>query len=389
MKKGFFFLLLLPFISFSQSKTILGTIKDFTTSLPIESVSISVENSNIGTISNEDGKFRLSLSEGSLVLKFNHLNYKSDTYILKKNENEIEIFLEPKAYTLDEVIIRKEPINKTLSAVVKNSKDKLEKSLLLNTYYREFIKVDDRYTNFSDGMLDYYIKRQSGASDLYVNQSRAYKLNDATTVERQKTAEAIYFYDVRDAISDAYNFKKLKHILESKYYDYDVVTKTDTQENKIEVVTITPKSEIEVGLYCGTVTYDVKSKLILEIDIKKSPEHKQFIPEVNALFFHFKVNEECRKASFKIDGDKYVLVYNQNKINIYIKMNDRIDNTYEFLSDLVTIDYKEGEFDLDRSRRYKQKSLFASGNNFKEEYWKTKNIILLSDDEEKLISELK
>lgn len=388
MKKRFFFLLLLPFLSFSQSKTILGTIKDFTTLLPIESVSIIVENSNIGTISNEDGKFRISLTEGSLVLKFNHLNYKSDTYILKKNEIEIEIFLEPKAYTLQEVVIRKQPINETVMEALKNSKKQLEKSVLLSTYYREFIKVNDVYTNFSDGLLDYNIKRKSGVSDLYVNQSRAYDLKDSTSAQRQKMTEAIYFYDVRDAISDAYNLKKLKFILQSKNYDYEIETKNDEKGNTIEVVTIIPKKEVKLGLNCGTVVYDVKTKLILEIDLKKSPEHKQYIDEINAVFFRFKVNEESRKASFRIDGDNYILVYNQNKINIYIKMKDRIDNTYEFLSDLVTTDYKEGEFDFDRSKRHKERSLFSSGNNFKEEYWKTKNIILLNDEEEKIINTL-
>lgn len=32
--------------------------------------------------------------------------------------------------------------------------------------------------------------------------------------------------------------------------------------------------------------------------------------------------------------------------------------------------------------------MFSSGNNFTEEYWKTKNIILLSDEEEKIIKSL-
>lgn len=389
MKKRMLFLLLLPLLSFSQSKTITGTLKDITTLLPIESVSIGVENSNLGTISNEDGKFRLLLTNTTLVLQFNHLNYKPYSYTLKNDDTEVEIFLEPKAYVLDEIVIRNEPINKTLSTVVKNSKEKLEKSLLLNTYYREFVKVNDLYTNFSDGLLDYNIKRKSGASDLYVTQSRAFKLNDEKAAERQKTTQAIYFYDVRDAISDAYNFKKLKFILESKNYDYEVVTKTDAQQNTIEVVSIVPKPEVELGLYYGTVIYDVKSKLILEIDIKKSPDHKQYIPEVNAIFFRFKVNEEARKASFKIDGEKYILVYNQNKINIYIKMKNSIDDTYEFLSDLVTIDYKEGEFDFDRSKRYKNRSLFEAGNTYTEDYWKTKNMMLLSEEEEAILQSLK
>lgn len=238
-------------------------------------------------------------------------------------------------------------------------------------------------------MLDYNIKRKSGASDLYVKQSRAYKLKDSLSSERQKTIEGIYFYDVRNAVSDAYNFKSLKNILESKNYEYIIETKTDDYGKTVEEVTISPKEGVQLGLYYGTVIYDVETKLILNIDLKKSPDYKKYIPEVNAVFFKFKVNEEARKSSFKIDGEKYILVYNQNKINIYIKMKDKIDATYEFLSDLITTEYKEGLFDFDRSKRHKERSLFAAGNNFNEEYWKTNNIILLSDDEEKILSALK
>jgi hypothetical protein len=322
------------------------------------------------------------------VLTFNHLNYNQYAFTILATVDNLEILLEPKSYTLQEVVIRNQPINETVMEALKNSKKQLEKSVLLSTYYREFIKVNDVYTNFSDGLLDYNIKRKSGASDLYVNQSRAYDLKDSTSAQRQKMTEAIYFYDVRDAISDAYNLKKLKFILQSKNYDYEIETKNDDKGNTIEVVTVIPKKEVKLGLNCGTVVYDVKTKLILEIDLKKSPEHKQYIDEINAGLFRFKINEECRKASFKIDGNNYILVYNQNKLNVYFKMNDRIDNTYEFLSDLVTTDYKEGEFDFDRSKRHKERSLFSSGNNFKEEYWKTKNIILLNDEEEKIINTL-
>lgn len=382
------FFFLIPLASFCQSKVITGIVKDFSTSLPVEGVSIGIQNTNGGTITNEEGKFRITLNPKNNVLTFSHLNFNHYSYSVQVVDDHLEILLEPKSYTLQEVLIRKQLINETVMEALKNSNKQLEKSVLLSTYYREFVKVNDVYTNFSDGLLDYNIKRKSGASDLYVNQSRAYQLKDSLAAQRKKMTESIYFYDVRDAISDAYNLKKLKFILESKNYDYEIETKVDAQGNSIELVTIIPKKEVALGLYYGTVVYDVKSKLILEIDLKKSPKHKEFIPDVNAIFFRFKVNEESRKASFKIDGDNYILVYNQNKINVYIKMNDKIDDTFEFLSDLITTDYKEGEFAFDRSKRHKERSLFSSGNNFTEEYWKTKNIILLSDDEEKIIRSL-
>ena len=164
--------------SFSQTRTITGVVKDVTTLLPVESVSISLIDSNIGTISNEEGKFRITLPENSKAINFSHLYYKLETHVLKGNETEIEIFLEPKSFVLDEVVINQKPGKTLLEEAVDASKSKLEKSLLLTTYYREFINVDSKYTNFSDGIIDYYVKRKNGASDLYVKQSRTFDLKD-------------------------------------------------------------------------------------------------------------------------------------------------------------------------------------------------------------------
>lgn len=383
----YIFLTLISLSATSQDIAITGTVKDITTLMPIQGVSISIQNKNIGTITNDEGQFRILVNAADKALNFSHINFNTLSYDTEKKQ--VEIFLEPKNFILQEVVVKNRPANEIVLEVLQNSKKQLEKSILLSTYYREFVKINDTYTNFSDGMLDYNIKRKSGASDLYVRQSRAYKLKDSLSSERQKTIEGIYFYDVHNAVSDAYNFKSLKNILESKNYEYIIETKTDDYGKTVEEVKISPKEGVQLGLYYGTVIYDVETKLILNIDLKKSPDYKKYIPEVNAVFFKFKVNEEARKSSFKIDGEKYILVYNQNKINIYIKMKDKIDATYEFLSDLITTEYKEGLFDFDRSKRHKERSLFAAGNNFNEEYWKTNNIILLSDDEEKILSALK
>src|SRR6478672_802814 len=206
-------LFLIASVGFSQSKTITGIIKDITSSLPIESVSVGVANSNLGTISNEDGKFRITLPENSKTITFSHLYYKIESYTVSPNDTEVEIFLTPKSFVLDEVVINHKPGKELLIDAVNASKDKLEKSLLLNTYYREFVKVDDKYTSFADGLIDYYVKRKSGASDVEVKQSRAFDMKDANATERQKAVQSINLNDVRDAVSNAYSFKGVAELL--------------------------------------------------------------------------------------------------------------------------------------------------------------------------------
>ena len=381
-------LLFVSVLSFATERIVTGVIKDATTLLPIESVSVSIETANLGTISNSEGKFRLVSSGDLNAIKFSHLNYQIYTYALKSGEIEVEIFLEPRSFQLSEVVIRSKPVKELLSDAVKSSKEKLEKSIVLNTYYREFVKVNEEYTSFSDGLLDYNIKRKSGASDLYVNQCRAVKLTDAPSGEKEKKRESFYLYDVRDAVAEAYNFKNINRILNSKSYDFEIETKADDKGNSIEIVTILPKEDAELHLYTGTVVFDTKTKLILEMDIRKSPKHRTYALDVDIVFLRFKIYEEDRKASYRIDGDKYILVYNQNKLNAYINFKGDFDDTFEFMSDLVVSDYKEGEFDFDRSKRHKERSLFSAGNHFTEEFWKTKNSILLNEEEEKILSRL-
>ncbi len=377
-------------LSFSQSKTISGVIKDITSLQPVESVSIGVSNTNLGTISNEDGRFRVMLPENSTKIEFSHLLYNLETYTVKQNDNEIEIFLTPKSFTLSEVVISHKPGKELLTAAINISKDKLEKSIVLNTYYREFVNVDNKYTSFSDGLVDFYVKRKSGASDVEVKQSRVFDLKDENATEREQAIQMVNLNDIRDAVTNAYNFKGLAKILKDDNYNYGVETKTEENGNGIEVITFQPKEGIEEEqLYEGSVTYDTKTKLILDIDMRFSPEHKKFNTVHNLLIAKAKFNDFARKSKFKVDGDKYVIVYNQIKVNIYIKFGKMINNTFESVYDMTTLDYKEGEFALFKSRKYRERSLFDNGNKYTEEFWKKYNVMLLSDTEEKIINSLK
>lgn len=389
MKKLLHFLLLLPFLGFCQNKTYTGIIREVGSNLPIEMVSIGVENYNIGTVSNEEGKFRITIPNDAKTLLFNHLNYKILTYSLSSEKTEIEIILEPAGFDLDEVVVTSKPVNEILSDAVSASRKRLEKSLLMNTYGREFVNINGQYSRFSDGLLDFYVKRKSGASDLYVKQSRTFKLSEKNTKNKSINTDGINLYDVRNAVSDAYDFSGLKTILNNdEEYDFELRMKTDKAGNSIEVVSIIPKPEVTSDLYTGTVIYDSKTKLILEIDIKKSPEHQKYSKLINILIVKIKINEDARKSTFKIEGNKYIMTYNQSKINFYVKTKKTFDDTFEFMSDIVTMDYKEGEFDLDRKTRFKEKSISKAGNNFQSEYWKTSNIMLLTSKEEKVIKSL-
>ena len=254
--------------TFAQTKTISGIIKDKETKLPIESVSISVENSSIGTISNEEGKFRVTLPTPNSRIFFSHVYYNPISIVASNDSEEVEVFLDVQIFELEEVVVNKLPGKVLLKMALDTSKAKLEKSLLLNTYYREFINVDGKFTSFADGLVDYYVKRKSGASDLQVKQSRVFDLKDESANERQKAILSVNLNNIQDAIEHGYNFKGIANILKNEEYEFYAQTKKMADGSSIDIVSIEPKEGVEEEMmYKGSVVFDSKTKLILDVDL--------------------------------------------------------------------------------------------------------------------------
>ena len=110
---------LLPIIVFFVSNFCFCQIKavifDKETKEKISYVNIWIENENIGTTSNENGEFFIENSKGE-ILVLSSLGY--ETMKINLKEVPSEIFLIPKSYELDEVIVstKKESKEKTIGA---------------------------------------------------------------------------------------------------------------------------------------------------------------------------------------------------------------------------------------------------------------------------------
>jgi hypothetical protein len=395
--KKLYLLLLVLFTSLSAfaQKTIQSKIKDLTTGEPVEMATISAEGTTISTVSNAEGNFRITVPDNVTKLSISHLNYKPFSVSIAEASGEIN--LEPSIITLEEVVVSNVPVDGLLRGAVKTSKKKLEKSLLLNTYYREFVKINGKYTRFSDGLVDFYVKRKSGAADVYVQQSRALKLvkkgdkailthnKDSISAEDEKSIENVNLYSLDDAISGGYNFKIIEKILgNSKDYNFVLKTRQDKSGRDLQIVAISPKPGSK-GLYSGSVTYDTKTMLILESSYAIDPLYKQNTVDVKFFGFHVVLTANEKKTIFTNDNDKYIIKYNKGRLGMHMEFRDKIDDEMEFLSDVVVNNYKETEETPDKKARFKGKSLYSAGNKFTTEFWKNSNALLLTAAEEKIL----
>lgn len=107
MKKllqSLFILMFFAFGAMAQERTITGTVTSSDDKLPIPGVSVKVQGTQMGTITDANGKYSLRVPSGSTTLNFTYIGFVTQTRNLGSSST-LNIVLTGDAASLDEVII--------------------------------------------------------------------------------------------------------------------------------------------------------------------------------------------------------------------------------------------------------------------------------------------
>lgn len=392
MKKNILVLLALICLNSisAQEKTIRIKLQNTITNDPVQSASVVVDNSTLGTVSNDDGNFQLTITKpGEIVIS--HLAYKSKVISSSDfSEKESIVLLEPNENMMEELIVSKLPIHEMLAKVIATSKEKFNKPIVLNSYYREFVKVNEKYTRFTDGQLEYHISgtNKKTKSDLIVNQSRAEKL----ITDEDETMDIASGLDVRLGIRRQYDFYTIEKILfdDKNYEDYEFELKSKTEKagSEVYVISFRPKAALEKFLYKGVIVYNPATNLISDLEIYSDLDNLQHSKVINILIVKAMLLDMRVKTSFKISNGNYVLAFSSKKGKIKVWNKRKFNEVVEYKSDLVVTDFKKEDFSYNPKLVYDDRSLYKRGNNYATKYWLTTGAMVLTAEETKIISEL-
>lgn len=108
MKKYLLFLFFFAAVAAQAQTLIKGQVKDDKTKEPLPGVSVYVNNSTLGTTTDQNGKFAFSVPfNGKIELVFSYVTYQKNTIILESQQvNELNVALKPQNNTLNEVVIK-------------------------------------------------------------------------------------------------------------------------------------------------------------------------------------------------------------------------------------------------------------------------------------------
>jgi len=99
-----FFLLSLPYIVNAQQVTISGHVTDFEDNIAFPGVTVVVPGTTIGTVSDVDGKYTISVPAETTLLQFSFIGMKTVTIEIGE-QRLIDVAMEPEISKLDEVVV--------------------------------------------------------------------------------------------------------------------------------------------------------------------------------------------------------------------------------------------------------------------------------------------
>ncbi|MCF1191603.1 carboxypeptidase-like regulatory domain-containing protein [Mangrovimonas sp. AS39] len=384
MKHTFFLLIFtITQLAISQERKT-GIIKDADTKEPLEFVSVYIDNgpdSNYtGSISNGEGEFSI-MDNGSKVT-FSYLGYEENEVELQEGFN--EIFLKPKDFVLDEVVISDVSAEDYLKSIIKAADNKIDKNTLFKSYCREIVKVNDEYTKFSDGLVNYYVKKGNGKSVITLPQHRAFKSDKISEEDFGSIDNINSAFTLDEYVKNAYNYKFIKKLLKDKNYDFVRKIKKEEGGLEYEYIEVSPKSDVEELLYKGYVVIDPKTGDVLELKFYTSSDHLKYSKLQNVmLIMKVKVNSLLIWTKFRVIEDKYVLTYNQKSVGMYLKFGKYVDDNFNFSSDLFVYAF-ENDVEIPDDG-YDNRTIYEAGTSFTENFWENYNAFPLNNEEEAFI----
>jgi hypothetical protein len=367
---------------FAQNSEYSIIVKDIETQLPIENATVVVLKTKQILLSNQDGKVSFVLAGGSNI-EVSETNYETLTVRWASlKESEFVVYLKSKDNKLDEVVLSKESPEKILQKIVSNSEKKLAVSSRLKVYVREFFMLDNKYSYYNDGLVNFQfeVNQKKVGTTLLVEQNRSYGL-----IETDVSAD-LKGYDLNNIMENYYNLNYFNPVLNSKSKkEYEFGIKGHPVNKNYYIMSITPLDTAKEALDSFEIVYDSEQKLIIEFSIIVTPgtlaavEDKTKIGAKN-------ITRSIVKVNYRLDGLDYYLLSSNEEIAYDLVLKDQVKNI-QIRNNFITTNFNKQKFTYNESDVFKEKTLFNKKNHILTRYWDISGFTA-TDEEKSLIDAL-
>jgi len=311
-----------------------GSVTDRETRSPLSFASLSLNGTNIATITNSEGEFSLkvpkTMTEGKVNVSF--LGYKNKTVSLAEFKTEkTKIELELLVIALNEIsVFPKDPELLIRAVMNKRAENYFSDQTLMSAFYRETIKKRKTYVSLSEAVVaiqkqPYMSLRYDGAQLFKARKSTDYTKIDTVTFKLQGGPYTTLYLDIMKNPEMIFTDDMIGN------YEFSLENITKIGERMIYVLGFKQRSFISEPLYFGKLYIDTESlaitsatfnlnvenrELASEMFIKRKPVGAKVYPTVAAYYIDYREK----------DG-KWFYGYSRGQITFKVIWNKRLFNT--------------------------------------------------------------
>jgi len=334
-------------INYKQYK---GEVRDSETKKPLIFAELSVDGTNISTISNTEGEFALkvpnNLLNGNLLVTF--LGYKSKLMPLAQlKEGKNKIYMEVSIVELSEVSLS---IPSNAEALVretlrKRGENYFDDPTLMTAFYRETIKKRKKNVSLSEAVVNIYktpyTSTKKDAVQLYkARKSTDYSRLDTIALKLQGGPFNALFVDI---------MKYPEYIFEEGLltkYDFTFDRTTRIKDRQIYVVNFTQKPTIKEQLYQGKLYIDAEKSILTSAIYSLKITDKY---EASKLFVRRKPrnakvwpNEVAYRVDYRERNGKWYYGYSNVLLEFKIDWDKKLFNSvYSMTCEMAITDWEE------------------------------------------------
>ena len=381
-----------------------GIVKNSKNKKPIGNASITVPTTNIGTVTNSDGRFTLKysdkyLSQGLKIEQIGFKSYQVNENQIALNRDELTIFLEPSGKVLKEVLV----IGGDPKEIVRSALNKIPENFSLHDnifsgFYRETVQKGNRFINISEAVVDVlkkpYRLRQINGEKVRINRGRKLLSPKSSDTLAVKLMGGPYMPIMLDAVK---NGDHLFNIDEIDNFDFKLCPGAMIDDRLHYEISFKPKVSLAYPLNSGVMYIDGESLTIsrveFELDMKDKNKVTRAILQKKPSGLNFKPLEVSGTVTYKtVDGKSYINYIN-SRIRFKCDWKKRLfSSTYTSNAEMVMVDRNDS---INSYQKFKdsfgQRKIFSDlvENYWDADFWDDYNIIEPTESLEKAVEKLK
>lgn len=384
--------------------TITGRLQDRYSGEPIAYGSIGLKEIPLGTISNQNGEFRLLISDSlrQATVLFSHLGYRPEEMDCEQlRKGHLFITLEPKVIPIQEVVIRRaNPLRLIQEMTAKIKTNYSGKGVYHTTFYREGVEQKKRFVSLTEAVFK--IRKTSyhrpGGSD----QVKLLKMRKISNRQEKDTM----ITKMKSGIWACLYLDVVKHFPDflepgaAETYQYAHTDMTVVDDRLANVIAFEQREGIEVPLYKGLLYIDTENDALIRAEFEINPRFirkaANMLVEKKSRQLHITPSRVMYSVTYKPWNGTYYIHHIRGDLHFKIKKRRQFFNTTPLHTWFEMVTCKTDTFETSRFSRgetLSTRTVFSDTRfAYDAAFWEHFNVILpeekLSDAIEKISSKI-